>query len=217
MRKILPALLLSLVIPALSAASAFAAGTLSLTPQTQTVKVGDNFNVTVKFDTGGETVKSVAASITFPASLLSVATDGIQTTGTAITNWKERIYSNQSGTINLTGDTATSTSGNVLATITFTTKALGTASVAFDSGSQILRTADSTNILDLKTSAGGTYTIAATLATTTTTTTGTQTATTSGQIPNNVGDDTPTKIFLFGAGVAATLGIVLLRRSGQTP
>src|SRR3990167_919427 len=111
------------------------AASLTLSPSSQSIKVGEPLTVTIKFDTSGEVAKVVKASLTFPSSLLTVETDGIQTTGTAITSWTERIYSNSAGTIDLTGNTNTSGSDKLLASIKFTTKALGTANLSFTTDS----------------------------------------------------------------------------------
>lgn len=213
MGKILPIAFTLLFFTNFTASVSLAAATFSLSPASQIVKVGDSFDVSVKFDTGGETVKTVKASVTFPPSLLSVETDGVTTTGTAVTAWTERIYSNQAGTIELTGNTSTSGAEKLLATIKFKTKAVGTANVTLASGSQIIRSSDSSNILSLTDSPGGTYT----LATTTVKEEKPKVATPPSEIPKGVGFTGPTLILGTLAFLAIILGIILTRTSVQTP
>ena len=214
MKRILPIVLLLLVFSAVGSHGANAA-TLKLSPTTKTVKVGDSVNVSILFDTGGETVNKVKASITFPTSLLSVETDSIVTTGSAVTEFKETIYSNVTGTVDISGNTSTSGTDKLLATIKFKTKAVGTANVSFDTDSQIIRSSDSNNILLLADSIGGTYTIATTVTTPAVTPPEKKQASPS-EIPNGTGFTTPTYLLGLLAGLFITLGITLIRRSGQS-
>lgn len=213
MKKILPLVFALLLFTFNFPALASAAATLTLSPSTKAVKVGDSVSVSIYFDSGTETTSRVKASITFPVSLLSVETDSIVTTGSAITDFKETIYSNLSGTVNISGDTSTSGSQKLLASVKFKTKALGTANVSFDSGSQIIRASDSSNILSLPDSKGGTYTISTTL----TPPSKPQNQATPAVIPDKIGFSKPTYLLVAVSIFISILGIFLIRRSGQTP
>lgn len=217
MRKALPVVLFLLVLlvsQAQAATTTTSTATLKLSPSTKSVKVGDSFTVSVLFDTGGETVKSVKASIIFPTSLLSVETDSIVTTGSAITDFKETIYSNVTGTVDVSGNTSVSGTDKLLASIKFKTKAVGTANVSFDTDSQIVRSSDSKNILSLTDSVTGAYTIATTVTTPPTPAPEKKQATPS-QIPDKTGFTTPTSLLAFMAFSLIILGISLLKRPGQ--
>ena len=186
------------------------AASLTLSPSSQSIKVGEPLTVTIKFDTSGEVAKVVKASLTFPSSLLTVETDGIQTTGTAITSWTERIYSNSAGTIDLTGNPNASGADKLLASIKFTTKALGTANLSFTTDSQILKASDSSNIIDLQTSKGGAYIIATSVIPP-----ATNEASPPAQIPNQVGFTAPTIALGILAFSFLILGIILSKNWDQ--
>lgn len=213
-KKLLPLVLFLLVFAVVSAHAASAA-TLKLSPSTKSVKVGDTITVSVLFDTGGETVKSVKASILFPTSLLSVETDSIVTTGSAITDFKETIYSNVTGTVDVSGNTSVSGTDKLLASIKFKTKAVGTANVSFDTDSQIVRSSDSKNVLVLADSTTGAYTIATTIAAPAPAPAEKKQATPS-QIPNGTGFTTPTYLLAFFGFSLTILGISLLRRPARS-
>lgn len=212
MKKILPLTFALLIFTFHFPSLASAAATLTLSPSTKSVKVGDSVSLSILFDTGAETVSSVKASITFPVSLLSVETDSIVTTGSAITDFKETIYSNLSGTVDISGNTSTSGSQKLLANIKFKTKAVGTANLSFDSDSKIIRASDSKDILSLPGSKGGTYTIATTLAPVKE-----QTQATTPAIPKEIGFTAPTYLLAGFSVFISILGIFLIRKSDQSP
>jgi len=211
MKRVLPVVLLFLVFAVVQSRGAHAAS-LNFSPSSKSIKVGDTLTVSILFDTGSVTVNKVKASITFPPSLLSVETDSIITTGSAITDFKETIYSNVTGTIDISGNTSISGSGKLLANIKFKTKAVGTANVSFDADSQIIQSSDSKNIFSLTDSTGGTYTIATTITPPPITTPPEKKQATSSQIPEGMGFTTPTFILGFMALSSVILGIFLIRR-----
>ncbi len=146
--------------------------TLSLSPATKNVAVGESFNVDLDIDSGGQAVSSVSAVLTYDTNLLTV----VVIPGTAVPIAKTTavggIITIQSGALsqNFTGS-------GVIATLNFRTKKAGTAQVAItftgSSGSSIVTGANGTsNILDLVNNgiyvigSGGTTTT--TMATTTT-------------------------------------------------
>lgn len=212
MKKILFALFLIPLTGLLAypAHSAYAVATLTLSPATKAVKVGDSVTVSIFFDTGEETVNSVKASLTFPVSLLNVETDSIITTGSAVTDFKETIYSNLSGTVDISGSTSVSGSQKLLANIKFKTKAVGTANISFDSDSQIIRTSDSKNVLSLADSKGGAYTISTNLAPQKE-----QTQATAPVIPKDIGFIAPTYMLGIISVFVSVIGIFLIRKSDQ--
>lgn len=202
-------LLLTFSFPSL----ALAAATFSLSPATQTVKAGETLTVTIKFDTGAETVSGVQAMVSFPPSLLSVDTAaGIPDKPTSITKWNRRLYSNTAGTIELSGNTSVSGADQTLAVIKFKTKAVGTANVTFASGSQIVRAADSQNILSLTDSKGGVYSLATELTPPVTP----KKQSTPSQLPNGVGTTGPTVAFFAAALLTFSLGTILLKSSARS-
>lgn len=215
MKKVLPVVLLLLVFAPFQSQGA-AAAALNMSPSSKTVKVGDTFTISVLFDTASETVNMVKASITFPTSLLSVETDSIITTGSAITDFKETIYSNVTGTIDISGNTSTSGAGKLLANIKFKTKAVGTANVSFDTDSQIVRSSDSKNVFSLADSVGGVYTIATTVTPVTPPALPEKKQATPSQIPDGTGFTTPTYLLGFATLSLIILGIILIKRPDQS-
>lgn len=165
-RKIKDVFLFFLVLLCLQKAPiVFAASSLSLSPSNGNQTLSTPFSVDVKIDTGGEAAKTIKAYLSFPSALLVV--DDILTTGTVITSWNERLYSNNNGTINLVGDISgagLNGANKLLATIKFRPKANGLAAVKFTTSSQVVRLADSSDILSLTASAGGKYAIGENLA-----------------------------------------------------
>lgn len=214
-KKVLPVVLLLLVLAPFQSRGASAAA-LNLSPSSKTVKVGDTFTVSVLFDTASETVNNVKASITFPTSLLSVETDSIVTTGSAITDFKETIYSNVTGTIDIGGNTSVSGTGKLLANIKFKTKAVGTANVSFDADSQIVRSSDSKNVFSLTDSVGGVYAIATTITPVTPVALPEKKQATPSQIPEGTGFTTPTYILGLAAFSLIILGTILIKRPDQS-
>lgn len=158
MKKFLPIFLLAVFFLSQKVTEAKAAATLSLSPATGNFPLSGNFNVEVRFDTGTDTAKTVKALLTFPATLLTV--EEITTTGSVVTSWNQRLYSNSNGTVSLNGDvgvSGVSGAGKSLATIKLKVKANGTAALKFTAGSQILKLSDGTDILSLTSSTNGSY------------------------------------------------------------
>lgn len=213
MKKILP-VIFSFLLSIFSFPSlASAAATFTLSPATQTVKVGDTLTVTIKFDTGGETVSSTKALLSFPPSLLTVDTaSGIPDKPTVITKWNQRLYSNVSGTITLNGNTNVTGADQTLAIVRFKTKAVGTANVTFSQGSQIIRTSDTKDVLSLIDSKGGVYTLVTTLPAATAPE---KKQSTPSQLPKGVGTTGPTTALFATAVLAFILGTTLLKSSAQ--
>lgn len=213
MKNLLLTLFLLTGLLAYPAHSASAAAALSLSPATKTIKVGDSFSVQILFDTGADTLSKIKASFNFPPSLLEVETNGIDITGSvAGKNLPERLYSSTKGTVDVTGlIPATITGpGQLLATVKFKSRAVGTANLNFDNESQAISNATSQNVLSLTDSKGAAYSLVTELPALPVTTKP-KTATPSA-LPNQVGFDRPTQVVFLFAGLSFILGIILARR-----
>lgn len=188
--------------------TASAAGTFSFSPATGNQTLNSTFSVDLKFDTGSDTVKTVKAYLTFPASLLSV--DDVLTVGSTVVTWAERLYSNTNGTVSLSGDVGASGisgSGKLLATIKFKVKANGTAAVKLTSASQMLKMSDNSDVLSLTSSTNGAYTLG-TLSTQ-------PTASPSGGTVPDTGNASPTAGVALLSIFLIILGILMGRSSFQ--
>lgn len=142
------------------------AATLSLSPATQTLNVGDNFNVDINLDTQGQTVDGVDVNaLRFNPALLQIQGSQI-TPGALMSDTLVNSINNITGVIIFsqvpTGGTTYTGSGK-LATVVFKALAAGTANVTFDYTSGL--TTDSnvaSNGSDILTSViSGNYTISA--------------------------------------------------------
>lgn len=145
----------------------FAAGSLTLQPATSTAAVDSTLQVKVNLDTGSDLTGSTDVVIHFPASLLqaqAVTDGGLYPTFT-------KNIDNTSGKIMATGavsasDPSKSFQGTgTFATITFKAQAAGTASVTFDctqgstTDSNVVKKADSSDILNCNLVGNGSYTL----------------------------------------------------------
>lgn len=133
-----------------AAARAAAGGSvLSLTPATGTYGIGQTFTVNVTLNTNGEAINAVEADLTFAADKLEV-TKMDYTTGGFLTLVLDHSYDNATGHIRLAAGVFSpgfaGAAGHV-ATVTFHTKAAGTANVTFDATSAVLRNSDNFNVL----------------------------------------------------------------------
>ncbi|MFH1207743.1 MAG: carboxypeptidase regulatory-like domain-containing protein [Patescibacteria group bacterium] len=134
------------------------AATLSISPSTKTVEVGDSFTVSVRVNTGGVAINSAQATVSYPTSLLEAT--GISSQG-IFTLWAiSPTYSNATGKSTFAGGLPspgyTGSSGTVIG-IVFKTKAAGKASVTISGASVLANDGIGT---DLFASAGsGTFTI----------------------------------------------------------
>jgi hypothetical protein len=131
------------------AAAAAAGSLLSLSPSAGSYGVGKTFTVTIGLNTNGESINAVEADLTFAPDKLEVtALD--YTTGGVLMFALDHTYDNAAGHVCLAGGLPspgfTGSAGHI-ATITFRTKAAGTASVTFDATSAVLRNSDSANVL----------------------------------------------------------------------
>jgi hypothetical protein len=139
----------------------FAAGsaTLYLTPASGSYSVGSSVNVQVWANTGTDPSNAVEADLSYSqAQLQFVSIDG---TGSAF--GIAAAGSGGSGSVTIargvTGGQPPVTGAVLVATVKFNVIASGSASITFKNSSAIVRSTDSTNILN--TTVGATYTIAA--------------------------------------------------------
>jgi competence protein ComGC len=126
-----------------------AGASLYLTPAAGTYVIGSRFRVSVKVNTGGQTINAAQGTISFDNKLLSVV--GISRSGAVFNLWTtEPTFSNSAGTINFGGGIPNpgynGNSGHVC-TITFQAKKTGAAQVRFTSGAVLANDGKGTNIL----------------------------------------------------------------------
>lgn len=135
------------------------ASTLYLSPGSTNMPAGSVVSVSVGINTGGESVNGVSAYLSYPSDKLEVAW---VSAGSAFSIEAEATYGG--GSIRISRGSISGVVGNVtVATIGFTGKAQGTATVAFVGGSAAPRTSDSSDSLNLGGSSGGVYTVIAPL------------------------------------------------------
>ncbi|QQS20305.1 hypothetical protein IPL85_02565 [Candidatus Saccharibacteria bacterium] len=130
-------------------------GVLYLSPMSGSYSGGSTVNVAIRMTSGSTLVNTVQANLTYPTAQLQFGS--ISTVGSPFTT---TIQSNGgSGSVQLgVGILAGSTFGDQLVgVITFTATAAGAATVTFNAGSGIARTADAVDICTQK--RGAAYTI----------------------------------------------------------
>ncbi len=132
-----------------AAVRAAGGSTLSLDPATGTFGIDQTFRVNVTLNTNGEAINAVEADLLFPADKLDVI--GLDyTTGGCLTMMLDHSYDNAAGYIRLAGGVPSpgfaGAAGHVV-TVTFHTKAAGTAPITFDATCAALRNSDNVNVL----------------------------------------------------------------------
>lgn len=140
------------VVPTASAAGA----SLKISPTSGTFEVGSTFDLSFIVDTGGESVNAVEANIKFPADKLQIVNPAASTSFISI--WVTApTFSNVDGTLRFQGGLPSpgiKTSAAVISTVTFRVRAPGTARIAYQPDSKVLRNdGEGTNILSSTTSA----------------------------------------------------------------
>jgi len=122
---------------------------LYLSPNSGTYRVGDNFLVQIRLDSGGISINSADGRLTFDASKLQVVS--ISKDGSIFNLWvQEPTFSNSAGTIDFAGGKPSpgfiGNAGKV-ATITFKGKSPGKTNINFNSGSILADDGAGTNVL----------------------------------------------------------------------
>ena len=130
--------------------------TLSLSPASQRVAVGNTLTVSVKLNTNGESVSGVQANLTYPATQLEYVSSDASSSVFGI----EAQTSVENGTIKIgrANFTAVTSADALVTNITFRTlRAAKRVNVTFSSDSSVAREGDGVNILAKK--INGQYTI----------------------------------------------------------
>jgi hypothetical protein len=149
-KLIFSALIFSLAAAIFPASSARAAGaSLFLSPGNSTQVIGAKFSVTLKMNTGGQSVNAGQGTINFDKNLLKVLS--VSKSGSIFTLWTEEpAFSNSAGTISFGGGIPrpgyTGAAGTICL-ISFQALKAGTANVSFSSGSLLANDGKGTNIL----------------------------------------------------------------------
>ena len=125
------------------------AATLSFSPSSASVSVGNIVSVKVVVNTSGEAINNAEAIIQFPSGLLEVVS--VSKSSSVFSLWvEEPIFSNSSGIVKFNGGVANpgfNGSNGSLISITFRAKASGTASLLFTDAAVRKNDGLGTNIL----------------------------------------------------------------------
>lgn len=141
--------------------SSMAAGeTLYLTPSTSNISLGSNFTVTVRENSNTTPVNAVQADLTYDATKLQFVS--ISTTTSAFDLGLAPTGGGGNVNIVRTKTGASLTGDQIVATVTFRAIGTGATPVSFTNVSEVLRTTDQANILEITTPA--TYTVSDTTA-----------------------------------------------------
>lgn len=122
----------------------------SLNASPSSLGVNQQSQVSVLVNSGSDAVNVVSAQMVFDKDKLEVVS--IDTDTTFISNWVERVYDNNAGTISLIGGIPnpgySTGSGNpgLMATVTFRSKSSGLALINFANSSQMLKNSDNTEV-----------------------------------------------------------------------
>ncbi len=122
---------------------------LSLSLSTGAYGVGQTFQVGIMLNTNGEAINAVQADLSFPADKLEV-TSLDYTTGGFLALVLDHTYDNTTGRVRLGGgiwSPGFTGAAGLVATLTFRTRAGGSAAVVFDATCAVLRNADNVNVL----------------------------------------------------------------------
>ena len=113
---------------------------LLLSPKTESVTVGDTFDLSVYVGTGGQTVNAIEAELTFPPNKLQIVAPSV---GKSVLDvWVgQPSYSNVNGTIGFRGtilNPGLNTTHGLISTMTFRVRSTGKAVITFTNGSKVL-------------------------------------------------------------------------------
>ncbi len=127
------------------------AADISLSPQTGSFSVGENFPVRILLDSPGEAANAISGQIVFPVDLLAVVN---LSKGPLINFWVEQPnFSNNQGTIRFEGVTFnpgfSGTNGQI-ATVIFRGKRTGEANIRFQNATVLANDGEGTDITDEK-------------------------------------------------------------------
>lgn len=139
----------SFVLVFFSVCGAAEAATLSLSPSSNSYKIGQSFAVSVFVSSAEQAMNAAQGAIFFPADKLSVAS--VSKSGSIVSLWtQEPSFSNSAGTVGFEGIVLnpgfTGSAGKIIS-INFKAEAIGDAVVSFSSGSVLANDGKGTNIL----------------------------------------------------------------------
>jgi uncharacterized protein (DUF58 family) len=130
--------------------------TLSLSPSTQRMQVGDSMTLSVRLNTNGQEVNAVQADFTYPSDKFEfVSTDSVGSVFSI-----EAQSTGGSGVVNIARGSTTPVNGSDLFVTNLNFRAIGSGrkiQIRFTDTSAVLRAADSFNILQKK--LNGSYTV----------------------------------------------------------
>jgi hypothetical protein len=124
------------------------AASFSLTPDKDSVGIGDEFVVTVRSDTGDVGINAAQATIKFPKDILQVTS--LDKTGSVFNFWlEEPTYSNVDGNVIFVGGSSAGVSGKALQIIkiVFKVTGSGSANIIFTDGAITASDGSGTNVL----------------------------------------------------------------------
>jgi hypothetical protein len=135
-----------------------ASATMSLTPSSATVAIGDTFSVDIYEDSGTQDVNAAKANLTYNANVL----DYVSVTSSSAFN-VAAVTTGGGGTVTIDRGAFPAVTGNQLvATVYFRGKAGGTTNIDFASGSAVLANSGPTEVANhdiLTSTSGGVYTV----------------------------------------------------------
>ncbi len=124
------------------------AATISVTPASSEIGVGEKVNVALRVDSEGVSFNAVQVTIRFPKDTLEVT--GVDKTGSVLSFWlEEPQFSNDAGTITFTGGTPYGVTGSSMQVlnVAFRAKGSGVGAILFTEASVSASDGSGTNIL----------------------------------------------------------------------
>lgn len=121
---------------------------LVLEPATQTTAPNGSFTLTIRLNTSGQNVNTVAGNLTYDPAV--VTPQSIDTTGSFVTIWFENNIASSNGEVRLTGSVPSPgvTGNNLLfARVNFTANQAATTQISFQDDSAVFRDNDNVDIL----------------------------------------------------------------------
>ncbi len=155
----LPIFVLAVTISQFVFPSTTFAATLTLSPLSGPVSIGEKLSVKIMIEPGTDSVNASDGSLTFDSKFVTV--DSISKDGSVFSLWTaDPTFSNTDGTIAFSGGTPTAfTSSGKILTIVFKGKAVGSAAIAFTKGSILAADGKGTDVYTE--GKGGTIAVAA--------------------------------------------------------
>lgn len=187
-------------------------GTITLSTSTTSVKVGNEFNVDVRVDTGETKIKEYTFKVTFDPAVLEVV-DSVSSENGVQMNYTDTYFTDQQntaenaeGTIILSATTSSPITRNLkIGSITFRAKTTGSSLIKVDKANSLVYNESSADILQTTNSLTVTITGQTTPSSSTTTTIPHNTTTTTGHMPSGGVGNLGTIITLASGGFVLVL------------